>query len=89
MENWIDDLARVLGEEPLTPAETTRLLDVARDVAHRVERKMTPLAAFMIGCAVGRDVASGAARAETLSGMLSRLEATLPPEASHPRNGIP
>ena len=82
MDKWIDDLAHTLGEEPLTPAETTRLLDVARDVAHRVERKMTPLAAFMVGCAVGRELASGAGRIETLSGTLSRLEATLPPQAS-------
>lgn len=80
MENWIDELAHVLGEEPLTPAETARLLDVARDVAHRVERKMTPLAAFMIGCAVGREIGAGAARTDTLSGMLSRLESVLPPE---------
>jgi Domain of unknown function (DUF6457) len=82
MENWIDELARTLGEEPLTPAETTRLLDAARDVAHRVERKMTPLAAFMVGCAVGRELASGARRTETLSERLSGLEAALPPEAS-------
>jgi Domain of unknown function (DUF6457) len=80
MENWIDELARALGEEPLTPAETTRLLDVARDIAHRVERKMTPLAAFMIGCAVGRGIAAGAPRTEALSGMLGRLHAALPPE---------
>ena len=80
MDNWIDELARVLGEEPLTPAETARLLDVARDVAHRVERKMTPLSAFMVGCAVGREIAKGADRTETLSGTLSRLEETLPPE---------
>lgn len=80
MDKWIDELARVLGEEPLTPAETARLLDAARDVAHRVERKMTPLAAFMVGCAVGREIAGGAARTETLSGTLSRLEETLPPE---------
>ena len=82
MEKWIDELARILGEEPLTPAETTRLLDVARDVAHRVERKMTPLAAFMVGCAVGRQLANGAGRTETLSATLSRLEVTLPPETS-------
>ena len=81
MDTWIDGLARTLGEEPLTAAETARLLDAARDVAHRVERKMTPLAAFMIGCAVGRDLASGAARIETLIGTLSRLEDALPPEA--------
>jgi hypothetical protein len=80
MDNWIDELARTLGEEPLTPAETTQLLDAARDVAHRVERKMTPLSAFVIGCAVGRSVASGAARGDVLRTTLNRLEAALPPE---------
>ena len=81
MDNWIDELARTLGEEPLTPAETARLLDAARDVAHRVERKMTPLSTFVIGCAVGRELASGSARFETLSRTLTQLEAALPPEA--------
>jgi hypothetical protein len=79
MDDWIDQLARTLGEEPLTSAETTRLLDAARDVAHRVERKMTPLSTFVVGCAVGRKLASGADRAETLSAALSQLEAALPP----------
>jgi hypothetical protein len=81
MDNWIDDLARALGEEPLTSTETTRLLDAARDVAHRVERKMTPLSAFVIGCTVGRKVANGSDRTETLSAALRQLEAALPPEA--------
>ncbi len=80
MNNWIDELARTLGEQPLTSAETAQLLDAARDVAHRVERKMTPLSAFVIGCAVGRELAGGADRAETISRMLSQLEAALPPE---------
>lgn len=80
MEQWIDELARTLGEEPLTPIETVRLLDVARDVAHRVERKMTPISAFMIGCAVGRELARGITRTEALTEALSRLDATLPPE---------
>jgi Domain of unknown function (DUF6457) len=80
MDNWIDDLARALGEEPLTAAETTQLLDAARDVAHRVERKVTPLSTFVIGCAVGRGLAGGADRTETLSGVLSRLETVLPPD---------
>jgi hypothetical protein len=82
MKKWIDELARTLGEEPLTPAETTQLLDVARDVAHRVERKMTPIAAFMVGCAVGRELESGARRKETLSRTLGRIKAALPPETS-------
>ena len=81
MDNWIDELARTLGEEPLTSAETTQLLDVARDVAHRVERKMTPLSTFVVGVAVGREIAGGADRTETLSAVLRQLAAALPPEA--------
>jgi hypothetical protein len=81
MDNWLDELARTLGEEPLTSAETARLLDAARDVAHRVERKMTPLSAFVIGCAVGRQLATGADRVEALGRTLSQLEAALPPES--------
>jgi hypothetical protein len=79
MDSWIDDFARTLGEEPLTEAETTQLLDAARDVAHRVERKMTPLSAFVMGCAVGREIAAGADRSETFGATLGRLEAALPP----------
>jgi hypothetical protein len=81
MDTWIDELARALGEEPLTATETTRLLDAARDVAHRVERKMTPLSTFVIGCAVGRKIANGADRAEILGATLTQLEAALPPAA--------
>ena len=81
MDNWIDELARAVGEEPLTAAEMEQLLDAARDVAHRVERKMTPLSAFVIGCAVGRELANGADRRETLGTTLRHLDDALPPEA--------
>ena len=60
MEAWIDRLAAALEEEPLTDAEATRLLGSAREVAHRVERKITPLAAFLLGEATGRRTAAGA-----------------------------
>jgi hypothetical protein len=43
---------------------------------------MTPLSAFVIGCAVGRKVASGGSRTETLSDTLRQLELLLPPKAS-------
>ena len=59
MDNWIDEFARTLGEAPLTSTEMSRLLDAAGDVAHRVERKMTPLSTFVVGCAVGRTLATG------------------------------
>jgi hypothetical protein len=81
MENWIEELARSLGEAPLTTTEMNRLLGAAGDVAHRVERKMTPLSTFVIGCAVGRTLAGGAERAEALNDALGRLESLLPPEA--------
>jgi hypothetical protein len=81
MDKWIDDLARTLGEEPLTSAETAQLLDAARDVAHRVERKFTPLSTFVIGCAVGRQLSSGADRTESIAATLRQLQAGLPPEA--------
>jgi hypothetical protein len=81
MDNWIEGLARNLGEAPLTSAETTQLLSAAGDVAHRVERKMTPLSAFVVGCAVGRRLADGADRTEALSDTLKRLESLLPPQA--------
>ena len=79
MENWIDELARSLGEAPLTSTEMTRLLDAAGAVAHRVERKMTPLSTFVVGCAVGRTLAGGAERTDALDDALRRLESLLPP----------
>jgi hypothetical protein len=42
---------------------------------------MTPLSTFVIGCAVGREIAGGADRTETLSAMLRQLAAALPPDA--------
>jgi hypothetical protein len=80
VDNWIDELARTLGEEPLTAAETAELLDAARDVAHRVERKMTPLSTFVIGTAVGRALADGTGRTEAIGDALSRLDGLLPAE---------
>ena len=58
MDAWIDRLARALGEEPLSASEVERLLGTARDVAHGVERRVTPLSAFLAGIAVGRRPAS-------------------------------
>lgn len=78
MDDWLEGLARALGEEALTGEEAERLLGVARDVAHRVERRVTPLAAFLVGTAVGRASAGGSARGEALSTALEALEGLLP-----------
>ncbi len=78
MGAWIDGLAEELGQEPLSQREVARLLDVAREVAHRVERKLTPVSAFLIGAAVGRSEAGGASRSEALAEVLAAVEAALP-----------
>ena len=79
MDDWIDRLAAALGEDPLSETETTRLLGVSREVAHRVERKITPLAAFLLGSATGRSIAGGASREDALQVALETLEGLLPP----------
>jgi len=78
MGAWIDDLAAALGEAPLDPGETSTLLQVARDVAHRVERRVTPLSTFLLGTAVGRDQAAGETRGEALERSLAVLRSLLP-----------
>jgi Domain of unknown function (DUF6457) len=79
MDAWIDELAEALGEDPLTEEETDRLLRSSREVAHRVERKTTPLAAFLLGFAAGRRMAGGRSRDQALSTVLETLESLLPP----------
>ena len=86
MEDWIDRLAAALGEDPLSETETTRLLGVSREVAHRVERKITPLAAFLLGSATGGSVAGGASRGDALALALDTLERLLPEAAPEGRN---
>ena len=81
MEGWIDRLAHALGEDPLSHGQVNELLGVARDVAHRVERKLTPLAAFLLGEAVGRELAGGASRDDALARTIERLRAELPDAA--------
>jgi hypothetical protein len=81
MDAWIDELAEALGEDHLTDEQTDRVLRSSRDVAHRVERKTTPLAAFLLGSAAGRRIEQGASRDEALSAALETLASLLPPPA--------
>jgi len=78
---WIDELADALSVDRLSEPEADALLDVARDVAHRVERKVTPLSTFLLGAAVGDAVAGGGVRADALARARSTLAGLLPPEA--------
>ncbi len=75
--DWLDQLATTLGLDPLGPDEMNDLLDAARDVAHGVERKITPLAAFVLGMAVRDRMAAGADRGSALADTLSELRRLL------------
>ena len=59
--------------------ETARSLDAAREVAHRVERKATPLAVYLLGAAAGRRMADGARPEAATRAVLETLAAVLPP----------
>ncbi|HSL11844.1 MAG TPA: DUF6457 domain-containing protein [Actinomycetota bacterium] len=74
---WLDQLATTFGVEPLGPDETNDLLDAARDVAHGVERKITPLASFLLGMRVAAQVADGIPREQALPETLAELRSTL------------
>ena len=50
--SWLDLVAADLDVDTEVPVDA--LLDVARVVAHSVERKMTPITTYMIGVAAGR-----------------------------------
>ena len=78
MDEWIDELAEALGLDPLSPEEAGPLLRMARDVAHRVERKGAPLASFLLGMCVARRMTDGTARASVLAGAIAAAEALLP-----------
>jgi len=75
---WIDRFAEALGEEPPSEVEAARLLDAAREVAHRVERKATPLAAYLLGAAAGRRMAAGESPEAATRAVLQTLAAVLP-----------
>jgi hypothetical protein len=77
MEEWLTQLALALDVDPIDEGRQAELLDVARDVAHNVERKVTPLASYLLGAAVGRRIGAGedpdAAFAAALSDLRSAL----------------
>ena len=84
MSDWIDELAQGLGVEALTAAETDHILRVARDVAHRVERRDTPLASFLIGMHVARRTADGTTREIALDDAIAITDSLLPPAPERP-----
>jgi hypothetical protein len=59
LEQWTAAVGAGLGLDPgrLNAAETRAVLDLARDVAHAVDRPAAPLTAYLLGLAVARGLA--------------------------------
>ena len=73
-----------LGPGPLRTAETKAVLDLARDVAHAVDRPAAPLTAYLLGVAVGRGLTLPEA-ADRVRALAARWpESTEPPTTTQP-----
>jgi hypothetical protein len=68
LQDWIDAASAQLGVAP-DDTMVREVLDLARDVAHQVERPAAPVTAFLLGLAVGagQDRAEAAARVRALA----------------------
>ena len=75
----LEQLAAALDLEAPTRQETASVLDLARDVAHGTERRITPLATLLLGMSVQRRIAEGATRSDALDAAIADLRAALPP----------
>jgi hypothetical protein len=66
LQTWTEAACAELGIDPAA-ADARTVLDLARDVAHQIERPAAPLTAFLLGLAVGQgqqlDTAAGQLRA--------------------------
>ena len=78
MDAWLATLATTLGIDPLTDDQVMELLGVARDVAHGVERRATPLATFLLGAAAQRRIGHGATASDAFADALTELRTILP-----------
>jgi uncharacterized protein DUF6457 len=78
----LDRLAQALGVDAATAAETAAILAVARDVAHTIERRITPVSTFRLGLSVERRAAAGASRADALAAAIADLRTAMPQESS-------
>jgi uncharacterized protein DUF6457 len=72
--DWVDGLAGELKLDALSKHERDHVLTASREVAHRVERKATPLAMYVVGVAVGKQMADRT-RDDAIHALLLRLPA--------------
>jgi hypothetical protein len=82
VEEWIDQFANALGQDPVDPKEMGALLKLARDVAHGVDRRLAPLSTFVAGVHVGRRMAEGSSRQVALGEAIEAAGARIPKQPS-------
>jgi hypothetical protein len=75
---WVDGLAADLHIDALSAHENDHVLSASREVAHRVERRATPLAMYVIGLAVGGQMAERT-RDDAIEDAIHALLLRLPP----------
>lgn len=70
-DEWIARIETELGVDD--DHDVDAVLDVARDVAHSVERRAAPVTAFLMGVAVGRGLGDEAQAAATIRSALEGI----------------
>jgi hypothetical protein len=86
MDDWLMIFTDLLGERRLDPKEIGAILKLARDVAHGAERRLAPLAAYVVGLYTGRETTEGTEPSEALDEAL-RAARTLIPTSSDGTDG--
>lgn len=85
MQAWVDDLAKVLGEQPIDPQEIRAVLKLARGVAHGVERRLAPVSAYLAVKYVAHRTAEGVTPQSALRSLMATARQLVPePFADRP-----
>jgi hypothetical protein len=80
LQSWTEAACAELGIDPAS-VDQRAILDLAREVAHRVDRPAAPLTAYLIGVAVGAGQ-SFADAAVLLTSLADRWEPDVLPDPS-------
>jgi len=75
---WVNTLAADLHLDALSAHENDHLLSASREVAHRIERKATPLAMYVVGLSVGAQLGERK-RDDAIEDAIHALLLRLPP----------
>ncbi len=66
LDDWITAVCAELGVDPAA-VQSRPILDLARDVAHQVDRPAAPVTAFALGLAIGAGLPADDAMARVLA----------------------